>query len=740
MIKKNDNEFLNKNPRYLSVQENILEKEVLKLLDNGIEDTPEYIYNSPERHNLLKCFSINGRVLEIGAMFGSLTDYICTKAKEVVVIEKNKGNQKIIKKKCEQFSNLIIKEIDLVDMSSLGNFDYIVIHDIVGILKKTFVTDSDSIISFLNKLYDMLNNSGKLYLDCENRLGMKYLAGAIEEYSKKRFSSINRFKNYDFLRTYTKEELELICESSMFAKYKFYYPFPNSYFPSEIHSDYSLNFLRFSTFSTNNYIQDFVEYNWVNIMKECPGSISKYFNNSFFIELSKLENQNIIYCDFKTIDNYTIYKTAEDKIEVKTYNNNKVYKSIIPSISNRIDEKILKEIGINNILDPKIHIDIFVKYIGQLFKLIDEHSLSNYTYTFRDIYLLGENILFIESLNKQQFLFIVNSLIANFSWLLKERDYRTLTGIIEQKYNINLQINSFQDYSCLIINPIIEENDYIKYTTKETYIKRKNDLEKKIIYDYFFNNKKDRFKEYIEDHLKELENQYNIKIIFWSLRSSVNMGIYRKNSDIDIYFTFISDEYDIIHDLESHTFDYWGVNAIDVKKTIDMNIKAFNKLGFKNYNPAYIDKMHKRAGCNYFYSLFFAVNETFINNEFANDQFCNEIKTFNKDIVISQFQSGLKDKILQIIKMETVPINTYLRTIWNCLFIVHLRNDGLPGDYNLKNLIEKYIENIEFKSLLLKKLQLYFDYALNKDDLKEKNIYIEKYLINYIRGDIFEKD
>lgn len=241
-------------------------------------------------------------------------------------------------------------------------------------------------------------------------------------------------------------------------------------------------------------------------------------------------------------------------------------------------------------------------------------------------------------------------------------------------------------------------------------------------------------KEYIIKHLKKLEEDYKIKIIFWSLRSSINMGIYRKNSDLDIYFVFESKKISIIHDLKSHTFDFWGASVETVKKSIEINQAEFDKKGINQYKPIYIDQAHKRAGCNYFYSLYFVLGNDVL-SEYGKlySVFENEINNFNKDIIIAQFGNTIKNDILNILENEVVPINTYLRTIWNCLFITHLKNDGVPGDYNLISLSNRYIQDDILKKEIKQKSKEYFCYAMNKNDLKEKNKIFDAYLISFLR-------
>ena len=111
-----------------------------------------------------------------------------------------------------------------------------------------------------------------------------------------------------------------------------------------------------------------------------------------------------------------------------------------------------------------------------------------------------------------------------------------------------------------------------------------------------------------------------------------------------------------------------------------------------------------------------------------------EIDAFNKDIVISQFNRNLKNDILMILEKEIVSINEYLRIIWRCLFIEHLEKNGTPGDYQLNNLIDKYIQNELLSKEIKTKMNLYYNYAKDKNDLAEKNKVIEEYLVNYVRG------
>ena len=42
----------------------------------------------------------------------------------------------------------------------------------------------------------------------------------------------------------------------------------------------------------------------------------------------------------------------------------------------------------------------------------------------------------------------------------------------------------------------------------------------------------------VNSRMNFYEYKYNVKILFWALRSSVNLGIVRRNSDLDIMFAY----------------------------------------------------------------------------------------------------------------------------------------------------------------------------------------------------------
>ena len=70
----------------------------------------------------------------------------------------------------------------------------------------------------------------------------------------------------------------------------------------------------------------------------------------------------------------------------------------------------------------------------------------------------------------------------------------------------------------------------------------------------------------IENRLQEYEKEYGICVLLWSFRGSIDIGIYRKNSDLDIIFIYQSNNKKLraMHDIVGHGFDYWGWILEDV--------------------------------------------------------------------------------------------------------------------------------------------------------------------------------
>lgn len=287
------------NPSFHSVTEEWIENSVRQYINHPAVPIPQGIYNyvSPLRKLLFEWYPFfeGCRILEVGGNMGELTGLFCDKGGSVVSIEKNETRADIIRFRCKKYKNIEVKSIPFQDISLLGKFDYIVVHNTFGLLKKYFLTPNPY-VDFLKLLYNSLSSEGKILIAVNNRIGMQYLSGAVEELTKKRYTGINNFDGYDQVRTFSKTELSNLFEEAGFRNYKFYYPFPNYVFPTEIHTAESLKYFNYGEkfFSTEYESPELFDLRYFSQTLQKESNI-EVFANSFMVEASKGKLSRVLY-------------------------------------------------------------------------------------------------------------------------------------------------------------------------------------------------------------------------------------------------------------------------------------------------------------------------------------------------------------------------------------------------------------------------------------------------------------
>jgi 2-polyprenyl-3-methyl-5-hydroxy-6-metoxy-1,4-benzoquinol methylase len=182
---------------------------------------------SPVRHNLLKWFPFDaeGSVLEVGAGCGALTGLLCSKLKKVTALEYSYQRARVIAQRHSSCSNLEVIVGGLQDYEEERLFDYITV---IGVLEYAagFYGGEKPFESFLKKVHTMLKPEGALILAIENKIGLKYIAGAPEEHTGRIFESIYSYPSSK-IRTFSKQELAGLLEAAGFVSVQWYYPLPD---------------------------------------------------------------------------------------------------------------------------------------------------------------------------------------------------------------------------------------------------------------------------------------------------------------------------------------------------------------------------------------------------------------------------------------------------------------------------------------------------------------------------------
>jgi SAM-dependent methyltransferase len=199
---------------------------------------PLYYHLTPRRGTLLRWydFAPGSRVLEVGAGPGAITEVLVEKPVEVTALELTERRSLINAHRNRGADNLTILVGNVQSYEPAVKFDYIVC---VGVLEyATTFLDSDSPhLDFLRILAGMLQPEGTLLLAIENRLGLKYWAGAREDHTGRFFDGLNGYPGSERVETFGREELLALLQAAGLHRCYFYYPFPDYKAPLIIYSD-----------------------------------------------------------------------------------------------------------------------------------------------------------------------------------------------------------------------------------------------------------------------------------------------------------------------------------------------------------------------------------------------------------------------------------------------------------------------------------------------------------------------
>jgi SAM-dependent methyltransferase len=210
----------------------------------------------PKRENLLDWYEFrpDSSLLEVGAGCGALTGLFCRKVKDVIAVEISARRAKIVATRHQEAQNLQVIAGRLQDIPLRRKFDYITL---IGVLEYagTYQHSNDPYADFLYSVQKLLKDDGTLIIAIENKLGLKYWAGAPEDHTGKMFEGLEGYIDEKGLRTFGRIEIQEMLEKAGFTKIDFYYPLPDYKLPDIIFSDHYLPKLGDVTGQSPNYDQ-----------------------------------------------------------------------------------------------------------------------------------------------------------------------------------------------------------------------------------------------------------------------------------------------------------------------------------------------------------------------------------------------------------------------------------------------------------------------------------------------------
>lgn len=183
---------------------------------------------SHTRANLLRPFkeTLTGTVLELGAGCGAVTRFLGETAQEVVAVEGSMRRCEINAERNRDLNNVSIVASDISDFTTSAKFDVVVV---VGVLEYAamFNDSNEPHLEFLKKILTFLKPGGALLLAIENKLGLKYLAGAPEDHTGIPMFGVESKYTKKGVRTFSRFELFSKFVESGFASIYFHAPLPD---------------------------------------------------------------------------------------------------------------------------------------------------------------------------------------------------------------------------------------------------------------------------------------------------------------------------------------------------------------------------------------------------------------------------------------------------------------------------------------------------------------------------------
>jgi len=212
-----------------------------------------------------------------------------------------------------------LKQISIKDLNLEGKYDYITL---IGTYEyaPTIIKNEKPYSTFLKILREHLKPNGKILLAIDNRLGIKYFAGAKNEHYERIFETVESEIRKEKPNLLLKRELEKFIKEADFTSYKFYYPLPDYKNVSSIFTD---EFIPKSNHSKIIYPVNYDEgsivvYNEINAIKQiCDNNKFVDFTNSYFLEISNQKIDN----DIKFV-NYNVFRKEKYKLVLTMGNKN----------------------------------------------------------------------------------------------------------------------------------------------------------------------------------------------------------------------------------------------------------------------------------------------------------------------------------------------------------------------------------------------------------------------------------
>ena len=270
-----------------------------EVLDQS-KEWPVLYHLSDIRENLLDWYPISKEddILEIGSGCGALTGLLSRKAKSVTCIELSGKRSLINAYRNKNCDNVTIFLGNFEDIIIENKYDYITL---IGVWEYAglYISGDNPYKLMLQKLKSHLKENGKIIIAIENKMGIKYWNGAVEDHNGLRYGGLNDYIGSKNVRTFSKQEIEEMLDEVGFEEFQFYYPMADYKLPDVIYSGEimpkpgELRYYRCDYSDPRIY-----NFNDAAVCDQlCKDHVFDYFANSFLVVCGE-EEKKVLYAKY----------------------------------------------------------------------------------------------------------------------------------------------------------------------------------------------------------------------------------------------------------------------------------------------------------------------------------------------------------------------------------------------------------------------------------------------------------
>lgn len=174
-----------------------------------IKDWPSLYHLSPKRADLLRPLAEqlkDKKILEIGSGCGAITRFLGEINCDVLALEGSLRRARITLERCRDLDNVKVVSDNFDAFVTEEKFDCITL---IGVLEYSnlFIKGDNPPLAMLNKAKQLLKPGGHIIIAIENKLGLKYWAGAPEDHVSKAYHGIQNLYSDEEAKTFGHHEM-----------------------------------------------------------------------------------------------------------------------------------------------------------------------------------------------------------------------------------------------------------------------------------------------------------------------------------------------------------------------------------------------------------------------------------------------------------------------------------------------------------------------------------------------------